>query len=147
MQRLPGSSRRPGAPPQVDGIISEALGVDPDAWVLDKMKGGKCGAVAGQPPSVRWPSGAQPPADEGASVLPAHPRCSPQACPPAPPPAEPFPPTVFVSMEKDAEQKAKIQADWALLRQRGVPAAIIKARACGPPRRQPRVKDAPLLGC
>lgn len=51
-----------------------------------------------------------------------------------PPPlscAAAYPPTVFVSMDRDAEQRVKIQQSYEILKARGSPVGIIKVRSGG----------------
>lgn len=66
--------------PQMDGIMSEALGIEESVWGLKQVEG-------------------------------------------------PYPPTVFVSMERDAVQRAKIAAAYAVLKKRGSPVAVVKVGA------------------
>lgn len=95
--------------------MSEALGVDEDTWGIDKMDRRACAGClvlcAASAAAVRLATASRSP---------------PSAPPPAPHPLAAYPATIFVSMDRDKEQRAKIQRNWEILKQKGVPVALIK---------------------
>lgn len=114
---------------QFQGLVAEALGVDPKSGAFDVLLDGAfcfggwtrsraAGCLRRLPPLCSLP----PP-------LPCHlPARHPSPLSPPPPAADYYPPTVFVSMVKDEKQAGFIEADRKIIEKLGSPVEVIEVR-------------------
>ena len=134
--RAPSIYAHPPRRLQFAGIVSECLGIDPDGWGLEEVRGGErrarwqtyVAATAAVTAAATAPSNLF----QRLFLPPYRPLCRSyrRLCrsfhPPTPhlPPAD-YPPTVFLSMVKDPEQVERIARNQAILQRRGSPVEVL----------------------